>query len=319
MVGLCLAAWVWPKGGVWLNPGDWTKYLAIAAIFFFTGLSLRTEEVLRGFGRWRLHLFIQSFHFLLLPLACWLVLWPWRQTLPEGLLVGFYLLSVLPNTITACVIFTQLSGGDVAAALFNAVASNMAGIILSPILLLLMLGAGGTDIELDAIRIFLKLCLLVVLPFIIGQAVHWSLGGGMENWPGRAALINSFCILVIVYLVFCKTFAGGGLGISGGALVGLLVVLPPIYWLVLGLAAFGGKLFRFSRRERITILFCASQKTLALGLPLAAACLANRPDLLGLASLPIIIYHFAQLLTAGLLKDRLRSRQATAETGRSPI
>ena len=92
MVGLCLAAWVWPKGGVWLNPGDWTKYLAIAAIFFFTGLSLRTEEVLRGFGRWRLHLFIQSFHFLLLPLACWLVLWPWRQTLPEGLLVGFYLL-----------------------------------------------------------------------------------------------------------------------------------------------------------------------------------------------------------------------------------
>ncbi len=306
LIVLCMVAWAWPRLGIALSLDDWTKRLAICTIFFFSGLALRTEEVVRGFSRWPVHLYIQSFCFLFLPLCCWLVLAPWRETMPEGLLVGFYLLAVLPTTVTSCVVFSQLSGGVSSVALFNAVVGNMAGVVLSPTLLILMLGTGGPDIDLDPAAIFLKLCLLVVLPFVLGQVLHWITNVEQTAWPRRASLINSCCLLTIVYLVFSRTFAAGGWGGQTAAIIWPLAVLAPAHGLALGLASLGAKALGWSRAERITVLFCAPQKTLTLGVPLLAACLeANRPELLGLASLPMIVYHITQLIASGFLKDYL--------------
>ncbi len=300
MVALGVLAWAWPDLGPALNPRNGTKHLIIAAVFLSQGLGLRTEEVRRGFSQWRLHLFIQLFSFALLPLACWLALLPWRATLPEGLVIGFYLLAVLPTTITSCVVFTQLAGGNTAAALFNAIAGNLAGIVLSPALLLLLIGQSA---PVRPLEILIQLSLLVALPFAVGQALHWLLHARVAGWRRRLSLFNSFSILAVLYFVFSESFRSGTLQSIGADSIVPLALLIPAHLAILGLSWGGGRLLRFERRDLIAILFCAPQKTLALGIPLITASLAARPDLLGPATLPLLVYHPFQLFIAGLLKD----------------
>jgi len=56
----------------------------------------------------------------------------------------------------------------------------------------------------------------------------------------------------------------------------------------------------FSRRERITALFCSPQKSLAIGLPLINIFYAGNPAS-GLVSLPLLTYHPMQLLVASTI------------------
>jgi predicted Na+-dependent transporter len=55
--------------------------------------------------------------------------------------------------------------------------------------------------------------------------------------------------------------------------------------------------WRFSREDTIAIMFCAATKTVAKGVPLITAVNSkNNQDLIGLFSLPLILYHVEQLI-----------------------
>ena len=307
MFVLFFLAWAWPKGPDILSTGGWLKILAIAVIFFLTGLSMRTEEILHGFSNWKLHFYIQGFSYIFMPLLCWIALALAGDHLNEGLAAGFTILAVLPITITSCVVLTQLAGGNSAGALFNAVLGNLMGIVLTPALFLLLLGASEMQIELDTVKIITKLGLLVVSPLIVGQIVHLFFREKTRQFKKIASLVNRWCILLIVYMAFGKIFTGDAEGISTAGVIIPLVMIIPVHLLILWFAFAGGKICGFKREDLIAIVFCAPQKTLAMGLPLLAAILATRPDLEGLASLPVIIYHPTQLLIAGYLEGRFRN------------
>jgi sodium/bile acid cotransporter 7 len=304
MIGLLALAWLAPAAGEALAAGGRTRDGAIVLIFLLTGLVLPSEEVWGGLRRWRLHLYVQLFCFVLYPLVFWVALLPWRESLPGPLVIGFYLLAVLPTTISSCVVFTQISGGNTAGAIFNAVTGNLAGIVISPLLLALMIGAGGLEVGLDIGAIVLNLATIVLLPFALGQAGHWISGGRLAGWRKKVGVVNSLCVLSIVYFAFCQTFARPGSGGGAGVLLPL-ALLVPVHLAILGLAEAGSRLLRLPRADRIAAIYCAPQKTLALGLPLIAACLAAHPDWIGQASLPVIVYHPLQLFVAGLLKGRI--------------
>jgi sodium/bile acid cotransporter 7 len=57
------------------------------------------------------------------------------------------------------------------------------------------------------------------------------------------------------------------------------------------------------RGDRIAAAFCAPQKTIAAGIPLAKAIFGSHPGL-GLILLPVLLYHPLQLIVCGLLADR---------------
>lgn len=312
---LAFAAWLWPEAGGQLSAGGWTQSAAIALVFFLMGLSIPAREAMGAAAHWRFHLFAFAFIYGICPLLGWSAMQLWSERLPEGLVIGFYLLSALPTTITSCVVFTQLSGGNAAATLFSAVAANFAGILISPGLLLLMIGTADGSVDLEIGPILTKLGSLVIVPFIIGHGAQWRAGNRLAPLARRASLINSLCVLLIAYFAFCQMFLSPEVAQWGSRLVYPLLTLLPAHGLLLCAAWAGARACGLNRRDRIAMVFCAPQKTLALGLPLIAASLAARPDLIGLASLPIIIYHPLQLLVAGLLKAPL-SRLAV-QSGRS--
>jgi len=315
MAALFLIAWIRPSLPGFLNSGGWMKKACIMIIFFISGLSLRSEEILKGFSNWKIHLYIQGFCYLFIPLFFWSVLKGVGGFLPEGLVIGFYLLAVLPITITSCVVFTQLAGGNFAAALFNAVLGNTMGIILTPALFLLMMGTTDMSIEMDTVGTIMKLGLMVVAPLVVGQIVRLFFRDRTRQFRKTGSLVNRWAILLIVYFAFGQIFTGESVELSFSGMILPLVLIVPAHFVILLLAGAGGRLFGFSGPDRIAIAFCAPQKTLAMGIPLIAAVLASRPDLEGLASLPIIVYHPTQLLVAGFLEERFHARMGSDGNG----
>jgi hypothetical protein len=63
--------------------------------------------------------------------------------------------------VNMCIMLTSTAGGNVASAICNAVIANMAGIFVTPALLLYFF---GTTIKLPFVDMVLKLCKKVLLP-----------------------------------------------------------------------------------------------------------------------------------------------------------
>ncbi|MAE61409.1 MAG: hypothetical protein CMJ49_08650 [Planctomycetaceae bacterium] len=308
IAALFVLAWLFPATPDFLNPHDITKYAAVVIVFLATGLSLKSEETLHGLTAWPIHLFIQTFSFILLPLLTWLAVRYFGSGLPQGLQIGFYLLAAVPTTISSCVVFTHLAGGRYAVSLFNAVLGNFAGIIITPLLLIAMMGAADTHVDIDALAVFRKLALIVLLPFAVGQLLHHLVGPRVAALRTTYSVVNRVCILTIVYVAFGGVFERDWTAANIQHVIWPLVLLIPAHFIALALSDLGARLCRFAHPDRIAVLFTAPQKTLALGLPMISTILADKPKLLGVAVLPLIIYHMTQLFVAGFLVEPIKRR-----------
>ncbi|XP_023385992.1 sodium/bile acid cotransporter 7 isoform X4 [Pteropus medius] len=126
MIGIVLAiagAKLEPSIGVNggpLKPEITVSYIAVATIFFNSGLSLKTEELTSALVHVRLHLFIQIFTLAFFPATIWLFLQLLSITpINEWLLKGLQTVGCMPPPVSSAVILTKAVGGNEAAAIFN--------------------------------------------------------------------------------------------------------------------------------------------------------------------------------------------------------
>lgn len=310
---LLAVAWAWPRI---ISDGAAHRWIAPALIstaFFFTGLSLRTADALKAAANWRIHLYVQFFSFAVLPAAFWIAVKPWSDTLPDALVIGLYVVGVLPTTITSCVVFTQLAGGSTLAALFNAVFGNLVGIIISPALLVIMGEASALAVEIDVIKVFMKLAWLVALPLAVGQLVR-RVHPAALTLARASSGTNRVCILGIAYLCFASLFQSDSVTTVGREWILPLALLVPAHFVILAAAWAGTRVIGLTHPDRVAVLFAATQKTLALGFPLVSALLADRPEMIGPATLPIIVYHATQLVVSGVLVERLKGMENSSRS-----
>ncbi|XP_060034959.1 sodium/bile acid cotransporter 7 isoform X4 [Erinaceus europaeus] len=110
-----------------LMPEITVSYIAVATIFFNSGLSLRTEELTSALVHIKLHLFIQIFTLAFFPAAIWLFLQLLSITpINEWLLKGLQTVGCMPPPVSSAVILTKAVGGN-------------EGIVVTPLLLLLFI------------------------------------------------------------------------------------------------------------------------------------------------------------------------------------
>lgn len=311
LVGLVLsviAAWVFPHGGAagGFLPVEWMTRAGVVTIFFLQGLTLASEQVWKGLVRWRLHLMIQTYIFLITPLLAIGFAAIASRYLTADLAIGFVFLGALPTTISSALVFTSLAGGNVTLALVNTTLSNVAGVALTPLWVSLFVRVQGEAMPLGSM--ILKIALLVLLPLVIGQVLR----PGLHRWADvnkkRFSNLSSCIVLFIVYTSFCSSFVSGfwsdlGPVVSLGAL--LLVVV--YFVMVLALVAFGIFGAGLTPPEASAVMFCASHKTLAAGVPMAKLIFASNPAI-GLILLPVMLYHPIQLLVGGFLIGWYRKR-----------
>jgi solute carrier family 10 (sodium/bile acid cotransporter), member 7 len=237
-------------------------------------------------------------NYLFLPPAAWLA----SFLLPGQLATGLIVAATVPCTLASAVVWTRRSGGNESVALFVTVFTNLACFLVTPAWLRLLTAKSVTIPFGDMV---VHLALLVVLPIVLGQAVRAF--AAVRRWAARWKLaLGVVAQLGILSIVFV------GAVDSGLRLGQTNVTVSALHWitmiaavLALHLAAlFAG--FRIARGVGIArpdaqaVGIAGSQKTLMVGLEIAVEYYG------GLAILPLVVYHVAQLLVDTVIADRWR-------------
>lgn len=291
---------------------EWVVNIGIFVVFFLHGVNLSGEQIRHGLKNTRLHLMVQVFTFGVFPLI-WLASNKLLGShVPSLLMLGFFYLCALPSTISSSVALTGSAGGNVPAAILNASLSSVLGVFLTPLLVSLVVGRGDGGIDLGST--LLDLCMMLLLPLVLGQFLRRWLAGFFGRYKRYTSIIDKLVILLLVYAAFCNSMVSGiwqqqGNGVLLSAVLGSAVLLAIILWMTTRTA----RTLRFNNADEIAAVFCASKKSLAAGVPMAALIFGNNPGL-GLILLPIMIYHPMQLIVCSILAERYTSRRRVLVT-----
>lgn len=300
IVASAVIASVLPVQGGAVRVLEWLTTFAVAVLFFLYGVRLKPEQALAGLRHWRLHLTILSLTFVAFPLLGWglQVLSPWL--LSPSLYAGVLYLTLVPSTVQSSINFTSLAKGNVAGAIVSASASNMLGVVLTPLLCwALMTTSGGLTIDPSSI---LDIVGQLLVPFVLGQLSRRWTADWVASHP-RLKLVDNGVIVLVVYAAFSagmrehmwqQVAPTDLLVLLGVCLAILALMLSGSYWLARRLG--------FNREDAIAIQFCGTKKSLATGLPMASVLFAGSP--VGLLVLPLMIFHQAQLMACGSLAGR---------------
>jgi solute carrier family 10 (sodium/bile acid cotransporter), member 7 len=280
-----------------------TTRAGVAVIFFIQGLIIAPSALRTGALRWRLHLAVQTFVFAAFPLAVILLAAIGGGLLPPDLRLGFLYLAILPTTISTCVVFTAAAGGNTTGALFNSALANILGVALTPLLAALILRARGETPPLSSM--VGEIILLLLVPLLLGQLARPVVRRAWEPNARLLGILSSVIILYIIFAAFSNSVATGAFLQTGFTATLMVVVVAAVLFAVATLAAaLLGRRLAFDSGDRLALLFCGPQKTLAAGAPMAQILFAGHPAI-GLILLPVIIYHAVQLLGGATLAQRL--------------
>jgi solute carrier family 10 (sodium/bile acid cotransporter), member 7 len=301
-----IAGYFFRDVGVALNPDSFGTYTVVIVIFLITGYTMPTEALVRGVTDLKLHLYMEIFIFVVFPLYVLVSTLLLGDLFRPEVVAGLFALAVLPTTITSCTVFTQATNGNVAGTMFNAAFSNLVGVFLSPLLLSLMLQSTGRALPMDQLTgIFIRLGILMIIPIAIGQIMRRVYPAFSEKHGPVLRKSTSIAILLVVFFNVAAAAVDEAFMANLGTMGGPTVYLIISHLLLLALAWGGAKLFRLGRANEMSVIFTAPHKTLALGAPLVAIYFADRPEVIGIALLPVILYHLVELLVAGVLRSRL--------------
>jgi sodium/bile acid cotransporter 7 len=311
-----------------LNPTIGTQYcypeitatwIAVIIIFILSGLSLQTSELhVAAFHNVIFNVYIQCFNFFLVSGfvygVCHYVLYPFHIIQSIHLLHGMIVCSCLPMAINTVIVITKSSHGDDAAAIFNCAFANLIGVIISPFLILCYIGMNS---QMNPIDVFIKLALRVLLPVFIGQILQrWSVVQThiITKYKHMFKQLQQYCLVYIVYTVFCSTFATpNNKNSSSSSMLStrdvIMVFLCQITLLLLVMImAWISLRYWFPNQPKLQAMgfVGCTFKTVAVGVPLVNAMYATTaPELVALYTLPLLIWHPMQLIIGSLLAPYL--------------
>ena len=302
-----------PARGAVVAPLEALIHAAIALLFFLHGARLSRQAILEGAAHWRLHLVVLASTFVLFPLlglGLRALLTPWVE---PRLLLGLLFLCLLPSTVQSSIAFTSMAGGNVAAAVCSASASNLLGIALTPLLVGLVLHSGGPDsgpggVSLGAVGTLVG---ELFVPFVAGHLLRRWIGAWVERRRAVLGLVDRGSILLVVYGAFSEAVVNGlwsRLGPREVLLIGALsaVLLAAVLVSTTGLA----RVLGFGRADEITLVFCGSKKSLATGVPMAGVLFPAAT--VGAIVLPLMVFHQLQLMVCAVLARRYARRGRVA-------
>ena len=306
LLGTVAVATLLPARGAVATGAGHVTTVAIGILFFLYGARLSPRAALDGARHWRLHGTVFLATYVLFPLLGLAVQLLPATVLPRDLAVGVLFLCCLPSTVQSSIAFTSIARGNVPAAICSASFSSLAGIVLTPLLVGLLVVAGG-GITGDAL---LDIALQLLAPFLLGQLTRPVIGEWITRHKFVLGLVDRGSILLVVYVAFSEgVVAGIWHQISPASLGVLALVDAAVLAVALAVTAVAGRLLGFSREDRITILFCGSKKSLAAGLPMAGVLFAAQG--VGLIVVPLMLFHQIQLMVCAWLAQRF-GRQADA-------
>lgn len=321
IVAAAALAYVAPARGALAEALPHVTTVAIAGLFFLHGARLSRAALLEGAAHPRLHALVLASTFVAFPAAALALVAVAGPLLGPELARGVLLVGALPATVQSAIAFTALARGNVAAAVCSAALSSLLGVVLTPLVLgailaVAPLGATPTATAsatpelasaaaaaapglLDRVG---ALAAQLLLPFLAGHLARPLVG----TWVGRRRrllrLVDQGSIVLVVYVAFGDAARSGVLaGLAPASLAALLATTAALLAAMLAFTWYAAGAAGLARADRVTVVFAGSKKSLASGVPMAAVLL---PGGVGLALVPLLVFHQLQLVACGVLAGR---------------
>ncbi len=283
--------------GIYLKNHNAPDFM-IVIIFIISGLLIEGDQVRAGLKDVKATLLALSVIFVFAPISALFISFIPMDT---GIIIGLFIVAVMPSTLSSGVVMTGTAGGNMAHALFVTILSNFISIVSIPLVLGLLLRVLNQekDLAIDQVSIILKLSLLVLLPLAIGMILKVVVFKDDQLKKYNLGLINQWMIVGIVFISLgsAKQVLLG----KGIELVYILMLSIVFHLILLGAAFLLIKLFQIEKGRYESIVFMGAQKTLALALVLQVSYFPE----FGMALLVCVIHHIAHLIIDGYLSTRM--------------
>ena len=305
VLGVVLAL-IFPADGTFADVMDWVVKIVIGVLFFLYGARLSTREALNGLMHWRLHMLILAFTFLLFPLIG-LALMPLQHAIGEDLYQGILFLCLVPSTVQSSVNFTSIAKGNVPGAIISASASNLIGVFVTPVLVLLLMSSAGGGLTIDT-SVFLDIALQLLAPFIVGQIARAVIPAVQTFAKAKpTSYVDKISIGLVVYVAFSEGIVMGvWSSVSWVAIVGICVGSVVLVWIMLTVTSWVARKLGFNYADQVAIQFCGTKKSLASGLPMATVMFSGGA---GLIIVPLMIFHQVQLMMCSFRASKYEQKR----------
>ena len=292
--------------GITTGVGLWLKNhhgpdLVIVLIFFLSGLALDTSTIRTGLSDIRGTVTALLLIFIVAPLLTL----PFSLFQPEpGILIGLFLVAVMPTTLSSGVVMTGASGGNMAHALLITILANSLAVLTIPFTLGLLLSLAGESraIAIDKLPIIIKIATLVLLPLGTGIIMRRRLRSALEPFLPFTIICSQIGILTMVWMALCR-----GRETVLANLDAIFPVLSMIFLYHLALILMGLLLTRvlgIEKGHRESVIFMGGQKTLPLSIILQVSLFPE----FGLALVVCVLHHVIHLIMDGFLVEYLKKK-----------
>ncbi|MDO5035192.1 MAG: bile acid:sodium symporter family protein [Actinomycetaceae bacterium] len=297
-----------PIPNEWIEALTYAGTVAVMILFLVYGMRLPTSEIVDGLKNIKLQLSVLLSTFVVFPLLGVITMPLMKPMLGTTFALGLLYLTLLPSTVQSSVSFTSIAGGNVAAAVTSATISNTLGMVFTPLLVMLIMGASTGVGWGSIVDVLTKL----LIPFIIGQFLQPKLGDRVRANKWLTKSVDRGTILIVVASSVAGATARGLWDtLTWGDAAGLVVASG----VLLAVMMFGtwkaGHLLKMNRRDNIALLMCGSKKSLATGLPMAAIIFP--PHIVAAVTVPVIVFHQLQLMVAAIIARRLSLTTSDSE------
>ncbi len=289
----------WLLWTAWLDPTA-----CGAAAVFFSAWTLETHRLGRALARPWPALWAVAISYGLLPA---LALGGGRLLPAPDYRIGLLIIASVPCTLVSAVIWTRLAQGDEATALLITFLTNCTS-WLATTAWLTMGGAAATP-TVDAGPMMLKLLLVLVVPVGVGQLLRLpasfrSMAAAYKPSLSVVARLLTAAIMLKAAVEVRKRFDGREDPPAMAVLILVAGVCLGVHLVALGSGWWSSRLLGMDRPSRVAVAFGGSQKTLPISLILFDAYFSHYP----LAVIPMVFYHFGQLILDTFLADRMAGK-----------
>lgn len=304
IMAMVAVAAIIPARGVGKETLDHVVHAAIALLFFIYGAKISPQAIWQGITHWRLQALVFATTFIVFPVVGCAMIALTGGFLDSGLVTGLMFLCLLPSTVQSSIALTSIARGNVPAALCCASLSNLAGVMITPVLAALLLSTSSGGLSFDAVR---DIALQILLPFVIGQLARPLVGDWFSRQKTLTMVVDRGSILLVVYSAFSAGVVAGIWSKVTPQSIALVILLDLLLLaIVLASTTAAARLSRLPVEDEITVAFCGSQKSMASGLPMANILFPA--STVGLIVLPLMLYHQMQLMVCAALARRYALR-----------
>jgi sodium/bile acid cotransporter 7 len=279
--------------------------VAVTVLFLVYGMRLSTREVLAGLRNVRLQGAILASTYVLFPLLGLALHALTGSLVGSALATGLLYVTLLPSTVQSSVSFTSIARGNVAGAICAATVSNVLGMVLTPLLVLVLMDRSGA-VGLGGLR---DVLLQLLLPFVVGQLLQPFAGSWVRARRWLTLSVDRGTILIVVLgAITAATASGVWDAVSWAMVLALLALCAVLLAIMLAATWWGGRALGMDLPDRVALLMCGSKKSLATGLPMAAVLFPAATA--ATVAVPVIVFHQLQLVVCAVLARHLALRAA---------